>query len=356
VINSMFGAQKNLQSLSALINEKQHRWLVTGAAGFIGSAIAETLIQLNQDVTILDNLSTGHQRNVDELEQLARVHPQAKFRFIKADIRDFQACEQACADIDYVLHQAALGSVPRSIADPLSSHDSNVNGFINMLRAAEQNKVKHFVYASSSSVYGDSAELPKVESKTGSVLSPYAATKAINELYAGVFTKSYKIGTSGLRYFNVFGRRQDPKGPYAAVIPKWTLAILDGQAIVMNGDGSTSRDFCYVDNAVQANIRSALVNPNEPVARVFNVACGAQTSLIELASLLADSIRAAGAQVTGSGELKIEYKDFRAGDVKHSLANVSSARTQIGFEPTHDLIQGLATAMPWYLANQGLLR
>lgn len=281
---------------------------------------------------------TGHEKNILELSQIAKQIG-ADFTFIHGDIRNLATCKEAMRDIDYVLHQAALGSVPRSIADPLTSHAVNVDGFLNMLNAARESKVKRFVYASSSSVYGDHPDLPKIEAKTGQVLSPYAATKAINELYAAVFHRNYGLETVGLRYFNVFGPRQDPNGAYAAVIPKWTSAIVAGDTIKVNGDGSTSRDFCFIANVVQANVKAAvsinLAGRNE----VLNIAFGERTTLLDLAAAI-------GIRVGVSP--KMDFGPFRNGDVLHSLANCDLAKNLIGYAPEFSLAQGLDIAVPWY--------
>jgi UDP-N-acetylglucosamine/UDP-N-acetyl-alpha-D-glucosaminouronate 4-epimerase len=302
------------------------------------------LLQAGQNVVALDNFATGHQRNFDEV---ARKLPEAfgaQFRFIEGDIRDREACAAAVAGADYVLHQAALGSVPRSIADPLTSHDVNITGFLNMLDAARQAGARRFVYAASSSTYGDSLELPKREEKIGNPLSPYAATKLANEIYAAVYARTYGFKATGLRYFNVFGPRQDPNGAYAAVIPKWTAAMIEGQPVTINGDGQTSRDFCYVANAVQANIRAALA-PDEVQGEVFNVAVGERTSLRELFSKLGEALERHQVHYG----LEPVMSEFRPGDVRHSLADIGKARELLGYEPTHRIGRGIEEAMPWYL-------
>lgn len=317
---------------------------MTGAAGFIGSNLVEALLAAGQQVVGLDNFSTGHQRNLDEVANIAPGPFGHSFRMINADIRDRAACKAAVEGVDYVLHQAALGSVPRSIADPMTSHDVNVTGFLNMLEAARHSGVKRFVYAASSSTYGDSPELPKREDRIGAPLSPYAATKLMNEIYASVYQRAYEFRATGLRYFNVFGPRQDPNGAYAAVIPKWTAAMVNGEELVINGDGHTSRDFCYVANAVQANLRAALA-PEEAQGQVFNVAVGGRTSLLELFAMLRDGLRSH--QVHYSQDPRMAA--FRPGDVKHSQADISKARSVLGYGPTHDVAQGLTEALPWYL-------
>ncbi len=303
-------------------------WLVTGAAGFIGSHLTEALLREGAQVVGLDNFATGHRRNLDDA--LRRSGGAARFAFIEGDIADAAVCQRAVAGVDYVLHQAALGSVPRSIERPLDSHRANVDGFVNMLVAARDARVRRFVYASSSSVYGDDAGLPKVEARVGRVLSPYAATKAVNELYARVFEKTYGLETVGLRYFNVFGPRQDPEGAYAAVMPRWFAALRRGEPCVINGDGSTSRDFCFVKNVVQANVKAATA-PGASDA-VYNVAVGEKTSLLTLHTLIAERLGVAVPPV---------FRPFRAGDIKDSQADISLARQRLGYAPTHTVAQGL---------------
>jgi UDP-N-acetylglucosamine 4-epimerase len=320
------------------------RWLVTGAAGFIGSNLVEVLLKAGQHVVGFDNFSTGHQRNLDEVERLTRAEFGSRFKMIEGDIRDRDACEAAVEGVEYVLHQAALGSVPRSLADPLMSHDVNVTGFVNMIDAARRAGVRRFVYAASSSTYGDSPELPKREDRIGAPLSPYAATKLANEIYAGVYAKSYGFKATGLRYFNVFGPRQDPDGAYAAVIPKWTAAMIQQDEVIINGDGQTSRDFCYVANAVQANLRAALAS-DETQGEVYNVAVGERTTLLELFGLIRDSL--GRHQVHYAREPRLA--EFRPGDVRHSLADISKARRELGYDPTHTIGDGIAAAVPWYL-------
>ena len=321
-------------------------WLVTGAAGFIGSNLVEALLACGQNVVGLDNFSTGHQRNLDEVQALVGESAWRRFRFLKADICDLAACREAVVGVDVVLHQAALGSVPRSIEDPLRSFASNATGFVQLLDSARQAGVKRFVYASSSSVYGDHPALPKVEDQVGKVLSPYAATKAIDEVLADAFSRSYGIQCVGLRYFNVFGPRQDPDGAYAAVIPKWTASLLRGDDVWINGDGQTSRDFCFVANAVQANIRSGLVADLPLPHEVFNVAAGRRTSLNELYGAIRTSLQT---RLGRSLDVEPSFRDFRAGDVKHSLADISKAARLLGYSPTHDIAAGLEAAMDWYV-------
>ena len=328
--------------LTERLQERQ-RWLVTGAAGFIGSNLVEALLAAGQEVVGLDNFVTGHQRNLDEVAA-SSADGWRRFRFIEGDIRDRAACAAAVEGVDYVLHQAALGSVPRSLEDPLASHDANVTGFLNMLDASRRAGVRRFVYAASSSTYGDEPALPKREDRIGNPLSPYAATKLIDEIYAAVYARSYGFPSIGLRYFNVFGPRQDPDGPYAAVIPKWVAAMIADEAVTIHGDGSTSRDFCFVANAVQANILAALA-PDEAQNQVYNVAVGDRTSLLDLFTLLR----------SGLAEYQVHYRQdptfapFRAGDVRHSEADISKAQSRLGYRPTHRIADGVAAALPWYL-------
>lgn len=324
-------AQKKLRS-------QPRTWLVTGAAGFIGSHLVEKLLSLNQEVVGLDNFSTGSKGNLAEVRTIVGPAAWKNFRFIKGDIRDLNTCKRACKQVDYVLHQAALGSVPRSIDDPITSNESNVTGSLNMLVAARDAKVKRFVYASSSAVYGDEPGLPKVEEKIGKPLSPYAVTKYTNELYADVFARCYGLETVGLRYFNVFGPRQDPNGPYAAVIPKWIAAMRNGEDIYINGDGETSRDFCYVANVVQANILAATTAG--VTTRVFNVACKERTTLNELFQVLRATLRPEYPRLR---DARPKYHPFRSGDIRHSLAEISEAVEQIGYEPLYRLGDAMAT-------------
>jgi UDP-N-acetylglucosamine 4-epimerase len=328
--------------LKDLIAGRKRTWLVTGSAGFIGSQLLERLLRLGQQVVSLDNFATGHRANLEEVERL--VGPQAwrQHRFIEASIVDPAACREACRGVDVVLHQAALGSVPRSIADPVPTHQTNVTGFVNMLVAARDAKVQRFVYASSSSIYGDDATLPKVEGVTGEPLSPYAASKQANELYADVFARCYGIQTVGLRYFNVFGPRQDPEGAYAAVIPRWIRAILTGEPVEVNGDGETSRDFCYIANVVQANLLAGLTEEPRALNEVYNIAVGENTSLNRLLEIL---------RMLLQKDFQPVYRPFRAGDVRHSLADISLARERLGYAPTHSLTSGLREALSWYVSR-----
>lgn len=336
------------EQLKERLRSSPSRWLVTGCAGFIGSHLLETLLKLNQNVVGLDNFSTGHQRNLDEVRTSVSPRQWDGFQFIKADIRDSVSCSEACRGVDYVLHQAALGSVPRSLADPLTTNASNIDGFLNMLVAARDANVKRFVYAASSSTYGDHPDLPKVEDKIGRPLSPYAVTKLVNELYAEVFARCYGFASVGLRYFNVFGPRQDPQGAYAAVIPLWTKAMLLGEEVLINGDGETSRDFCFVANAVQANLLAATTDNSDAVNQVYNIAVDGRTSLNRLFELLRDRL---GQERPHLSKTSPAYRDFRPGDVRHSQADISKAQRLLGYLPTHRIEQGIDVAMPWYIRH-----
>jgi len=321
-------------------------WLITGVAGFIGSNLLEALLKLNQTVVGLDNFATGYQHNLDEVEGIVSPEQWKRFSFIEGDIRDLETCRKACAGVDFVLHQAALGSVPRSIEDPILTNASNISGFLNMLVAARDAAVRRFVYAASSSTYGDHPDLPKREHQIGKPLSPYAVTKWVNEIYADVFARAYGFKSIGLRYFNVFGPRQDPNGAYAAVIPKWFAALLDGGQVYINGDGETSRDFCFIDNCVQANILAAATENQEALGEVYNVACGERTTLNELFQLIKALVVEGGAEVRG---VEPEYRDFRPGDVRHSLADIGKARKLLGYEPRFSVREGLGRAAKWYM-------
>ncbi len=338
------------EKLQIALRAEPKKWLVTGAAGFIGSNLVEALLKLDQNVVGLDNFATGKRGNLAEVRRLVTAEQWRRFKFITGDIRTGAACQKACQGVDYVLHQGALGSVPRSIVEPLNSHESNVNGTLNMLLAARDQKVRTFVYASSSSVYGDHPGLPKVEDRVGRPLSPYATTKAVNELYADVFSRVYGLPTVGLRYFNVFGPRQDPEGAYAAVIPKWLAALLKGEPVRINGDGKTSRDFCYVANVVQANLLAATTTQPKALNQVYNIAVGARTTLNELFGLLVDGLNP---KLPAAKRPQPVYADFRAGDVQHSHADISKAKRLLGYRPTHRIDQGLREAMVWYRANVG---
>lgn len=324
--------------LSQRLSAQQGRWLVTGAAGFIGSHLVEGLLSSGQRVRGLDNFATGHRANVDDAVARAGAGAAERFEFIEGDIADAATCARAVEGCDFVLHQAALGSVPRSLKDPVATHRANVDGFIAMLVAARDAKVRRFVYASSSSVYGDDVGLPKVESRTGQVLSPYAATKHVDEVYAQVFERSYGLGTVGLRYFNVFGPRQDPNGAYAAVIPRWVAALSRGEACLINGDGSTSRDFCFVANVVQANLRAALAVGEGVTGQVYNVAVGGKTSLTRLYEIIRELVAAERPDVA---TLAPTHGPERPGDIKDSQADVSKARERLGYAPTHTVVEGL---------------
>lgn len=346
-----------------LINE-QHTWLITGVAGFIGSNLLETLLKLNQRVVGLDNFATGHQRNLDEVQTLVEQAQWANFRFIKGDIRNLEDCQKAMTfchsgasnnssndkgvAVEYVLHQAALGSVPRSIENPILTNQSNIDGYLNMLVAARDADVKRFVYAASSSTYGDHPDLPKVEDKIGKPLSPYAVTKYVNELYADVFGKTYGLQSMGLRYFNVFGPRQDPDGAYAAVIPKWIASMIKNEPVYINGDGETSRDFCFIENVCQANLLAATTENASALNQVFNVAVGDCTSLNQLYEQLQLNLSPSYAHLK---EAKPVYRDFRGGDVRHSLADITKAKRLLGYQPKYHVDEGLRLAMEWYVHN-----
>jgi UDP-N-acetylglucosamine/UDP-N-acetylgalactosamine 4-epimerase len=330
------------------LKSKRHRWLVTGAAGFIGSNLVEALLRLNQSVVGLDNFSTGHQRNLDQVQALVGSAAWKHFHFIRGDICDLNTCNEASKGVDYVLHHAALGSVPRSIEDPIMSNHSNVTGFVNMLVAARDAKTKRFVYAASSSTYGDHPGLPKVEDQIGKPLSPYAVTKYVNELYADVFGRCYDVESIGLRYFNIFGPRQDPDGAYAAVIPKWIASMIKNETLLVNGDGETSRDFCYVENVVQANILSATTTNKDAINQVYNVAVNERTTLNQLFDMQRSLLVKRFAHLEN---FKPKYQDFRAGDVRHSLADISKAQNLLGYVPTHRIGDGLRTAMDWYVKD-----
>lgn len=381
------GQMTPYEQLRVRLSEAPRTWLVTGVAGFIGSNLLEVLLRLGQRVVGLDNFATGHQRNLDEVRSLVTPAQWANFCFIHGDIRKLADCQiamvwkrsaaasslssqeelaerRACVSspnaiaVDYVLHQAALGSVPRSLENPIETHSANITGFLNMLVAARDAGIKSFTYAASSSTYGDHAALPKVEDNIGKPLSPYAVTKYVNELYADVFARCYGFNSIGLRYFNVFGPRQDPQGAYAAVIPRWTAALLQGETVHINGDGETSRDFCFVANAVQANLLAATADASRlagptglPSAlnQVYNIAVGERTTLNTLFGLLRDNLADQGVEA----DIQPVHRDFRAGDVRHSLADIGKARRLLGYLPTHDIGQGIRATMDWYVANHG---
>lgn len=328
------------------LRDAPRTWLITGVAGFIGSNLLETLLRLEQTVVGLDNFARGHQRNLDEVRDLVSSEQWGRFRFREGDIRSIEDCGNVCAGVDFVLHQAALGSVPLSLADPIATNATNVTGFLNMLVAARDAGVERFVYAASSSTYGDHPGLPKVEDEIGRPLSPYAVTKHVNELYADVFARCYGLETIGLRYFNVFGPRQDPNGAYAAVIPKWAAAMIVGEPVDIYGDGETSRDFCYIANTVQANLLAAVAEDASVVNQVYNVAVGEHTSLNALYAALQRLLAPGFPHLEASAP---RYRDFRAGDVRHSLADTSKARRQLGYAPTFHFREGLQEAIAWYV-------
>lgn len=331
-----------------MIRQRPRRWLITGVAGFIGSHLLEALLKLDQQVVGLDNFATGYARNIEEVRHLVGAAAWRNFAFIEGDIRSLADCRRACAEVDFVLHHAALGSVPRSVEDPLAAHESNLTGFVNMLVAARDAKVARFIYAASSSTYGDDPGLPKVEDQIGRPLSPYAVTKYANELYADVFARCYGLNSIGLRYFNVFGPRQDPEGAYAAVIPKWIAQFIGGEPVYINGDGETSRDFCYVENAVQANLLAATAERPDALNQVYNVAVAERTTLNALFELERKLLLPHFAHVR---ESKPRYRDFRAGDVRHSQADISKAQRLLGYAPTHAVQAGLEAAMGWYIRS-----
>ena len=324
------------------------RWLITGVAGFIGSNLLEALLRMGQTVTGLDNFSNGHRHNLEQVRALVGEAAWANFRFIDGDIRNMAECIDACTGVDYVLHEAALGSVTRSIEDPVLTNASNITGFLNMLVAARDARVRRFVYAASSSTYGDHPALPKVEAVIGRPLSPYAVTKYVNELYADVFGRTYGMQSIGLRYFNIFGPRQDPNGAYAAVIPQWIAALIDNAPLKINGDGETSRDFCFVDNVVQANILAALVEDPNAINQVYNIALSDRTTLNQLYEMMRVLLKERFTHVASHAP---SYGPFRGGDVRHSQADISKARDLLGYAPTHRIDAGLAQAMDWYVAN-----
>ena len=337
-----------IKEVTAKLREKPKKWLVTGVAGFIGSNLLEELLQLDQMVVGLDNFSTGKPENLEDVKKEVGPDKWKQFHFIKGDIRNLTDCMEICKGVDYVLHQAALGSVPRSIDDPIKTNQSNIDGFLNMLVAVRDNKVDRFVYAASSSTYGDHPDLPKKEDRIGKPLSPYAVTKYVNELYADVFAKTYDIETIGLRYFNVFGKRQDPNGAYAAVIPKWMGILLSGKHPTINGDGETSRDFCFINNAIQANLLAATSNNDDAVNRVYNVAYGEKTSLNQLFYEIRNNLVLYKPEIEA---IQPKYGPFRKGDVRHSLADISRAKQLLGYNPKYSLAKGLKEYAMWYMEN-----
>lgn len=323
------------------------KWLITGVAGFIGSNLLQELLELNQWVVGADNFSTGMEKNLEDVKKQVTKKQWSRFDFYKGDISKKSFCKLICKDIDYVLHQAALGSVPRSLKDPLKTNNSNVTGFLSMLVAARDSNVKNFVYAASSSTYGDHKALPKKEDRIGKPLSPYAITKYVNELYAEIFFKSYQFNSIGLRYFNVFGKRQSPNGAYAAVIPRWLYAIANNKNVYINGDGTTSRDFCYVENAVQANILAATSNNADVLNQIYNIAVGDRTSLNDLHQIITKEIK----KCRNIRCLNPVYRDFRDGDVLHSQADISKAQKLLGYRPTHNIRSGIQSSISWYLKH-----
>lgn len=341
--------------LQEYLKTNQKTWLVTGVAGFIGSNLLEKLLILNQKVVGLDNFDTGHNQNIEEAIQDANNASgkdlSGNFNFINGDIRDLNNCNHACSGVDYVLHQAALGSVPRSIEDPINTNKANIDGFLNMLVASKDAKVKRFVYAASSSTYGDHPDLPKTEDKIGNPLSPYAVTKAVNELYAKVFAQTYGFKTIGLRYFNIFGKRQDPNGAYAAVIPKWVAAILNNEDVYINGDGETSRDFCYIENTIQMNLLAATTENVAAIDQVYNVALNDRTSLNKLHQMIEKRLMQ---RKKGLKKKDPIYRDFRAGDVRHSQANIDKARELLDYQPKHMISQGMDETMDWYAERSSI--
>ncbi|MCU0842700.1 MAG: NAD-dependent epimerase/dehydratase family protein [Thiobacillaceae bacterium] len=341
------------QDLLAGLPGEPKTWLVTGVAGFIGCNLLETLLRLDQRVVGLDNFATGHRHNLEQIRAAVTPAQWARFRFIEGDIRSLADCRAACAEVDgkrvdYVLHQAALGSVPRSLEDPITTNGVNIDGFLHMLVAARDTGVRRFVYAASSSTYGDHPALPKIEDRIGKPLSPYAVTKLVNELYADVFARAYDFRTIGLRYFNIFGPHQDPEGAYAAVVPKWVSAMIRGEPVYINGDGETSRDFCYIANTVQANLLAATTDLPEATNQVYNVAVGDRTTLNDLFFAIRDLL---AARFPHLRDFQPTYRDFRAGDVRHSQADIGKARDLLGYAPTHRIDEGLREAMDWYVAD-----
>lgn len=344
------------KELQEHLKSNQYTWLVTGVAGFIGSNLLEKLLILNQKVIGLDNFETGFQHNIDQALEDAKNSLMAEglelntenFKLIEGDIRELDDCRSACKGVDFVLHQAALGSVPRSIEDPIHTNKANIDGYLNMLVAAKDANIKRFVYAASSSTYGDHPDLPKVEERIGNPLSPYSVTKVVNELYAGVFAKTYNFQTIGLRYFNIFGKRQNPNGAYAAVIPKWVSSILNKEDVFINGDGTTSRDFCYIDNTVQMNLLAAMTNNDEATDQVYNVALNARTSLNQLYQMIEEKLIK---RTAGLSKKEPVYRDFRVGDVRHSQADISKSVKLLGYAPSHLIDAGLEKSLDWYVAN-----
>lgn len=335
------------ERLSDSLRREPRTWLVTGAAGFIGSNLVECLLELGQEVVALDNLATGHRHNLEDVRRCVGAKA-AALRFVEGDICDLEVCHEVCRGVEFVLHQAALGSVPRSLENPIATNRANVDGFLNVLVAARDCRVRRFVFAASSSTYGDHPALPKVEERIGRPLSPYAVSKYVGELYAGVFQRAYGIETIGLRYFNVFGRRQDPEGAYAAVIPRWVGSLLRGEPCRIHGDGETSRDFCYIDNVLQANLLAALHPDRSVTDQIYNVACGERTTLNQLFRLIRDGLARLRPELAAT---EPEYGEFRPGDVRHSQADITKLTTRLGYRPTHTVAQGLAVALDWYVRH-----
>ncbi|MEN8108751.1 MAG: SDR family oxidoreductase [Pseudomonadota bacterium] len=338
----------NYTSLKEHLVNNHNTWVITGVAGFIGSNLLGALLKLKQKVVGLDNFFTGHRHNLELVRSLVGDDVWSNFRFIEGDIRNLEDCRSVCSGVDYVLHQAALGSVPRSIDDPLTTNACNIDGFLNMLLAAKECQVRNFVYAASSSTYGDHPDLPKTEDKIGNPLSPYAVTKYVNELYADVFYRCYGMNSIGLRYFNIFGPCQDPEGAYAAVIPKWVASMLADETVYINGDGETSRDFCFIENAVQANLLAATTENEDALNQVYNIAVGEQTTLNRLFEMIRGTLAEYQPDVSRQSPV---YRDFREGDVRHSLADISKAGKLLGYSPTHHIGEGLGEAMEWYVNN-----
>lgn len=337
---------KRYLQLRDSLKERSHKWLVTGGAGFIGSHLVENLLQLDQEVVALDDFSTGKPENLDSVKDAVADEQWRNFRIIEGSITDPDACREACRDVEFVLHHAARGSVPQSIEDPLASHQINVTGTLNMLIAArDASSVRRFIYASSTAVYGDDKRLPKLEKDIGSPLSPYAATKRIDEIYAGVFARVYGLETVGLRYFNIYGPRQDPEGPYAAVIPRWISAMQLGETIQIHGTGETSRDFCYVADAVQANLLAATTENESALGEIFNIALHRQTSLNELFAMIRDAFLARDPSLAIA---EPAHGEFRRGDVVHSLADIKKAKNILGFQPGYSVAEGLEATINWF--------
>lgn len=336
------------EQLLERLKKEQFTWLITGVAGFIGSNLLETLLKLDQKVVGLDNFSTGHKKNLDEVKTLVSDNQWRRFSFIEGDIRNLSDCQNACAGIDYVLHEAALGSVPRSVENPIATNENNITGFLNMLVASRDANVKSFIYAASSSTYGDHPDLPKVEDRIGKPLSPYAVTKYLNELYADVFFRTYGLNTIGLRYFNVFGPRQDPNGAYAAVIPRWISSMIKNEPVFINGDGETSRDFCYIENVRQANLLAALSQNSKTINEIYNVAVGDRTSLNQLYEFIRLNLIEVCPYLKNAQPI---YRDFRRGDIRHSLADIYKIQHSLDYDPSHRISDGLKDSMDWYYKN-----